>query len=545
MQVAMLESKITHASTQPDMQKLSAELDVLHRTWAGREATLQGLRDRWRELQEAVSGLCRQGLAMFGVPEPGTDCDAHSSRGTGSRDYGPLPLSPAAAVQQALHRAAVGLQGLLLWSLTQSTAEDGASAASTESWQADAALLGCLHSVLQEVCSGPEELAGGSVDSVGSGSSSPAVARQGPLLHPAAAAAAAAEVAELELAGLVQRHLLPRLQSALQASQSHLARIGASEAGSAAEELQDLSLLEVDDLIPDYSSHPPGAWRPVPDMEPLTGTEASQGAADEEHPLASEPGPGSSIAPGDGLLASPGTFRQQQQQLESGDNSAGGVGGVLELQPFTGFEGDAGVALIGSLEESVGFSRGNSASSGAADGLPEAELVIGSMEALGDAPGHPEGIVGRQAASNDAAAGTDQLDGGLGQGARQSHLLAPAQQPQLQALQRHCQAAGAAAAAAQRLRAAQAAAALLHARQEQVQRGLAAMEWEQERALEQVLGSLPPPDPVLPKASHHAWDVAEQWHDLLHVLATLVSRQRVVQGTLCSCRKDAATLLRT
>ena len=190
---------------------------------------------------------------------------------------------------------------------------------------------------------------------------------------------------------------------------------------------------------------------------------------------------------------------------------AGAVGEVLELQPFTGFEGDAGDALIGSLEESVEFSRRNSASSGAADGLPEAELVIGSMEALGDARGHP---VGRQPASSDAAAATDQLDGGLGQAVRRSQLLAPAQQQQLQAMQRHCQAAGAAAAAAQRLRAAQAAAALLHARQEQVQRGLAAMEWEQERALEQVLGSLPPPDPVLPKVRPHAWDIAQQWHDL-------------------------------
>ena len=509
MQVAMLESKIMHAATQPDMQKLSTELDVLHRTWASREATLQGLRDRWRELQKAASGLCQQGLAMFGVPEPGTGHDAHSSKATGSSGHGPLALSPAAAVQQALHGAAVGLQGLSLWSLAQSTAEDGASPASTESCHADAALLGCLHSVLQAVCSGPEELPGGSMDSLGSGSSSPAVARQGAVLHPAAAAAAAAEAAELELAGLVQRHLLPQLQSALHASQSHVARIDASEAGPAADELQDLSLLEVDDLMSDYSSHPPGAWRPVPDMEPLTGTEARQGAADEEQPLAMDPGLSGSSALEPGLLASPGTLRQQPQ-LGPGDNTAGGVGEVLELQPFTGFEEDAGDALIGSLEESVDFTRKSSASSGAADGLPEAELVIGSMEALGDARGHPESIVGRQAASDDAAAATHQLGGGLGQAARRPQLLAPAQQLQLQALQRHCQAAGAAVAAAQRLRAAQAAAALLHAWQRQVQRGLAAMEWEQERALEQVLGSLPPPDPVLPKASPHARDAARQ-----------------------------------
>ena len=526
MQVALLESKITHASTQADMQKLSTELDVLHRTWASREATLQGLRDRWRELQKAASGLCQQGLAIVGMPEPGTGHDAHSSGGTGSSGYAPLPLSPAAAVQQALHSAAVGLQGLSLWSLAQTAAEDGASTASTESCQADAALLGCLHSVLQAVCSGPEELPGGSMDSVGSGSSSPAVARRGPLLHPAAAAAAAAEVAELELAGLVQRYLLPRLQSALHASQSHVARTGASEAGPAADELQDLSLLEVDDLIPDYSSHPPGAWRPVPDMERLTGTEASQGAADEEQPLALEPGLSSSSALQDGLLTSPGSLRQQQQ-LGSGDHTAAGVGEVLELQPFTGFEGDAGDALIGSLEEAVEFSRRNSASSGAADGLPEVELVMGSMEALGEVRGHPEGIAGGPVASNDAAAATDRLGGGPGQGARRSQLLAPEQQLQLQALQRHCQAAGAAAAATQRLRAVQATAALLHARQEQVQRGLAAMEWEQERALEQVLGSLPPPDPVLPKVSPHAWDVAQQRHDLLHVLATLCRRHPV------------------
>lgn len=329
MQVAMLESKITCASSQADMQKLSAELSVLHRTWASREETLQGLRARWRELHVAASGLCQQGLTMFGVPEPGTGHDSHSSGGTGSSGHSPLPLSPAAAVQQALHRAAMGLQGLSLWSLAESAAEDGASAASTESWQADAALLGCLHTVLQAVCSGPEELPGGSVDSVGSGSSSPAVARQGPLLHPAAAAAAAAEAAELELAGLVQRYLLPRLQSALHAFQSHGARTCASKAGGAADELQDLSLSEVDDVMPDYSSHPPGAWRPVPDMEPLTGTEACQGAADEEQPLELEPGLSSSSALEDELLASSGTHRQQQK-LDSEDNAAGGVCEVLD-----------------------------------------------------------------------------------------------------------------------------------------------------------------------------------------------------------------------
>ena len=180
--------------------------------------------------------------------------------------------------------------------------------------------LGCLHSILQAVCSGAGELPGGSMDSVGSGSSSSAAARQGAVLHPAAAAAAAAEVAELEMAGLVQQYLLPRLQSALQASQSRLARTGASDAGLAADELQVLSLLEVDDLIPDYSSHPPGAWRPVPGMEPLTGTEASQGAADEEHPLALEPGLSGSSALQHRLLASAGALRQQQQQLESEDS---------------------------------------------------------------------------------------------------------------------------------------------------------------------------------------------------------------------------------